>query len=87
MRRRRQTSEARVLRSESRGGPGNARSQGDEDALSGHQGLPIPEQRGPHKGLIPLPCQCQKSQAVLTTTWGLPSSGCQGTGTSRGMSL
>ena len=25
--------------------------------LSVHQGLPIPEQRGPHKALIPLLCQ------------------------------
>ena len=66
-RRRRQTSEAQVLSLESRGGPGSARSQGEAGALSVHQGLPIPEQRGPHKGLIPLPCQSQKSRAVLTT--------------------
>jgi len=27
--------------------------------MNEHQGLPIPEQRGPHKSLIPPPCQPQ----------------------------
>ena len=48
---------AHVHRSEKRGGPGRARSQGEEGALSVHQGLPIPAQRGAHKALIPPPCQ------------------------------
>ena len=48
-----------VHRSEKRGGPGSARSQGEEGALSVHQGLPIPAQRGAHKPLIPSPCQPQ----------------------------
>ena len=48
-----QRSEDHVLRSEIRGGPGSARSQGEEGGLSVHQGLPIPEQRGPHEGLNP----------------------------------
>ena len=66
-RRQRQTSEAQVLSSESRGGPGSAGSQGEKGSLSVHQGLPIPEQREPHKGLIFLPCQSQKSRDVLTS--------------------
>ena len=81
-RRQRQRSEAHVLRSESRGGPGSTRSQGEECALSVHQGLPIPEQRGPHEGLISPPSQPQKSQAVLTAPRGATSllpSGSQGT--------
>ena len=55
-----------------------------------HQGLPIPEQKGPHKGLIPTPCQPQKSRTVLTAAWGatlLPPSGSQGTAHPRGMPL
>ena len=45
--------------SESRGGPGSGRSQGEEDALSVHQGFPIPAQRGTHKALIPTARQTQ----------------------------
>ena len=55
-RRQKQRSEGHVLKSESRGGPGSTRSQDEEGALSVHQGLPIPEQRGTHKGLIPITC-------------------------------
>ena len=44
------------FRSESRGAPGSTGSQGEAGALSVHQGLPIPEQRGTHKGLIPTTC-------------------------------
>ena len=56
---RRWRSEAGVLRSESRGGPGRTRSQGEEGALSVHQRPPIPEQRGTHKAQIPPPCEPQ----------------------------
>ena len=56
-RRRRWRPEARVPRSESRGGPGSARSQGELVPLCVHQGLPTPEQRGPQKALITPPCQ------------------------------
>ena len=52
-RRLRQRSMACVHRSENRGGSGSTRSQGEEGALSVHQGLPIPAQRGIHKALIP----------------------------------
>ena len=55
-----QRSEDHVLRSEIRGGPGSARSQGEEGVLSVHQGLPFPEQKGNHKAHIPTPCQPRK---------------------------
>lgn len=76
--------------SESRGGSGSTRSQGEEGGLSMHQGLPIPEHRGPYKGLIPTTCQPWKSQTVLTAPWGatlLRPSGSQGTAHSRGMPM
>ncbi|CAM9130374.1 unnamed protein product, partial [Rangifer tarandus platyrhynchus] len=42
-----------------RGGPGSTRSQGEEGALSEHQRLPIPEQKGLHKALKSPLCQPQ----------------------------
>ena len=50
-----QRSEARVLRSEIRGDPGSARSQGEEGVVSVHQGLPFPEQRETTKPIFPHP--------------------------------
>lgn len=51
--RRRRRAEVQVHGSENRGGSGCAWSQGELVPLSVYQGLPIPEQRGHHKTLIP----------------------------------
>ena len=59
--------------------PGSTRSQGEEGSLSVHQGLPIPEQWGPHKGIIPH----LVSPGHLSLCWlhpGEPPSGIRGTG-------
>ena len=48
--RRRPRSEARVLRPQSRGDPGSARSQGEVRALSVHPGAPRPRTQGTPQG-------------------------------------
>ena len=77
-----QRSESHVLRSESRRGPGSARSQGEEGVLSA-SGAPLPRTEGKPQSPYPHTLSAQELPAVLTAPWGdiaLPPSGSQVSG-------